>query len=960
MKPDFAEIKRTTDLVAVVQRYGIELKREGKDWRGKCPFHDDQKRPNFIVSPAKGLWRCPACDLAGNVIQFVARMENLTEREAALKLLGTLPGVTTANKLSPPPQSEPPSVTIDEATRAKLLARVASFYAKTLHKDRAGLDYLKTRRLDDPTALETFQVGYCNGSMRNALPQEGEVVEQLKAIGVLNEKGNEVFYQRIVVPIHNAAGDVVSLYGRRLDDEEAKHLVIKGDRRGVFNGVTAKSHQSLVIVESIFDALSLWIAGFHNVIALRGKDGWSEEHAELIRINGVTEVYLALDNDGPGTIAADSLASRIAELSVTVHRIVWPDGVKDANDFFSSRVRAGRAEAEDFAALLKAANPQTEPVNANEQRLGKEAIELTVDGFAAVYGEGAGVRRYELCAVQKPSPSRLKATVKALAEANRFVIDTLDFYSIRSKRSFIAEAGRLFRETVDVIESDVNRLTLAAENYIVQKAAGAVTASAAVVSDAARAEGLKLGRSADLIGEVQRDLDRLGIIGERTNRLLLYLAMTSRKMDDPLAVQILSSSGAGKSHLQDAVLSLCPDEDLIKLTSLTDRALFYKGEDSLRHKAIAIAEVAGAEGARYALRSLISDKKLTIESTVKNPLTGRLETQVNTVYGPAAVFETTTNPDTDPETKSRYLLLSVDESPEQTRAILEAQRQRHTLEGMRRRHERTAVLARHYAFQRTLQKLAVVNPFEPLLSYGGEGGALPLRRDHPKYLSLIVVVTFLHQHQRAVKRDAVTGAEFIETTLEDIAIANELAVELFGQSLDELSSPSRELLRLIGDYVAAKAAEIDKPALEVEWTRRELRESIQWTEARLRLHLAELVRLEYIAALSGRFGSRFRYRLMVEPAQIAEDGRLIVSLKDVETLRREANLAGLNGNLARENPNLAGTSQPSTCEVLNGANPHEHKVNGSSRANLASVGGKRIYVLRPNGARKNVIEEVQL
>jgi hypothetical protein len=576
-------------------------------------------------------------------------------------------------------------------------------------------------------------------------------------------------------------------------------------------------------------------------------------------------------------------------------------------------------------------------------------------GFAACYGDGAAARRYELCAIDKPSPSRLKATVRALAPgagaaAPRFVIDTLDFFSMRSKRSFIAEAARLFRETVEVIEADVNRLTLAAENFVALRASGAALPSAAT-SDAERADGLKLARSPDLIGDLQRDLDKLGIIGERTNRLLLYLAMTSRKMEEPLAVQILSSSGAGKSHLQDAVLSLCPDEDLVKLTSLTDRALFYKGEDSLRHKALAIAEVAGAEGARYPLRNLISDKKLTIESTVKNPLTGRLETQVNTVYGPTAVFETTTNPDTDAETKSRYLLLSVDESPEQTRAILDAQRQSHTLDGRKRRAARAAVLARQHAFQRMLRPLVVVNPFEPLLAYGD--GRLLFRRDHPKYLNLILAVTFLHQYQRATKHDAELG-DYIETTLDDIAIANELAAELFGQSLDELSFPSRELLRLIGGFAAERAKAAQKPALEIEWTRRELREAIQWTEARVRQHLAELVRLEYVAATSGRFGSRFRYQLLIEPEQIAENGRLNVALKSAEQLAEDANLAGFGANLARVSPNLAGTSQPPSCEVPSPANPHEHRTNGHHGPNLAGVGGKRIYALRTNGARKSV------
>ena len=110
--------------------------------------------------------------------------------------------------------------------------------------------------------------------------------------------------------------------------------------------------------------------------------------------------------------------------------------------------------------------------------------------------------------------------------------------------------------------------------------------------------------------------------------------------------------------------------------------MFYKGEDSLRHKVLAVEELAGAQGADYAIRNLISAKKLVIESTIKNPLTGKLETQVNTVHGPTAVFQTTTNPRTDAETRSRFILISVDESPEQTRAILEAQRHSHTLRGL--------------------------------------------------------------------------------------------------------------------------------------------------------------------------------------------------------------------------------------------------------------------------------------
>ena len=74
------------------------------------------------------------------------------------------------------------------------------------------------------------------------------------------------------------------------------------------------------------------------------------------------------------------------------------------------------------------------------------------------------------------------------------------------------------------------------------------------------------------------------------------------------------------------------------------------------------------------------------------------------MHGPTAVFQTTTQPDMDAETKSRFIITSIDESPEQTQAILEAQRHSHTLEGLRRKKQREAIVRRHHAFQRLLNR----------------------------------------------------------------------------------------------------------------------------------------------------------------------------------------------------------------------------------------------------------------
>ena len=518
------------------------------------------------------------------------------------------------------------------------------------------------------------------------------------------------------------------------------------------------------------------------------------------------------------------------------------------------------------------------------------------------------------------------------------------------------------REGIEATEADVNRLIVQVEAYAQKQLEGSQS-QAVLVSETDKAEALKLGRHPDLAGEILRDMEKLGLIGEAGNKLIGYLTMTSRKMPDPLALLTLSGSGSGKSHLQDTILCLCPDEELIKLTSLTDRALFYKGEDSLKNKVLAVEELAGAAGADYAIRNLISAKKLVIESTIKNPLTGKLETQVNTVNGPTAVFQTTTNPRTDAETRSRFVVISVDESPEQTKAILAAQRQSHTREGWRQRLAREAILKRHQAFQRLLKPLKVINPFEPLLDYPEEN--LSVRRDQPKYLNLILAVTFLHQLQRPVHNDAELG-DYIETTLADIAIANELAHELFGHSLDDLSRPGRELLRLIAGHVAGKSGSASGQKAEAgaaTFNRRELREAFKWGDTRLRTHLDELVEMEYVVPLSGRFGQTYQYRLVYEPSD--EPGRFLPGLKSVEQLRREAqligqpvagvsrspNLAGVLTHLAPQNGHLAPTSQVAIREVQNAVPANKNGRFVKPSGNLAPFLGKHIPEKHRNGGR---------
>ena len=102
---------------------------------------------------------------------------------------------------------------------------------------------------------------------------------------------------------------------------------------------------------------------------------------------------------------------------------------------------------------------------------------------------------------------------------------------------------------------------------------------------------LRLLRDPNLLDRIVADFD---VVGETTNKLVGYLAAVSRKLDQPLAIIIQSSSAAGKTSLMDAILSFVPPEDQVKYSAMTGQSLFYMGETDLKHKILAIVEEEGA------------------------------------------------------------------------------------------------------------------------------------------------------------------------------------------------------------------------------------------------------------------------------------------------------------------------------------------------------------------------------
>src|SRR5690606_29672777 len=177
------------------------------------------------------------------------------------------------------------------------------------------------------------------------------------------------------------------------------------------------------------------------------------------------------------------------------------------------------------------------------------------------------------------------------------------------------------------------------------------------LSDEETEAALELLRDPRLLDRILADFARCGVVGEETNKLVGYLGAVSRKLEEPLAVIIQSSSAAGKSSLMDAILAFVPEEERVQYSAMTGQSLFYMGETDLKHKVLAIVEEEGAERASYALKLLQSEGELTIASTGKDPATGKLITQEYRVEGPVMIFLTTTAIEIDEELLNRCLVL---------------------------------------------------------------------------------------------------------------------------------------------------------------------------------------------------------------------------------------------------------------------------------------------------------------
>lgn len=446
---------------------------------------------------------------------------------------------------------------------------------------------------------------------------------------------------------------------------------------------------------------------------------------------------------------------------------------------------------------------------------------------------------------------RMRTTLKIQVE-HLSLRHNLDLYNDTQVEKLVRKVAEKLEIGTSVITAALTDLTDLLEQYRldeIERQSAHQSDKRKILTEEEQEQARLYLSAPNLIERTREDIGRAGVIGEENNRLLMYLIFTSRKRETPLHVISLGSSGIGKTHLQEKVSALIPEEDKMESTSLTAAAIYYFGRYDLRNKVVLIEDLDGAESALFPIRELQSKRKIIRTVPFKNTK-GETKSIQLVVEGPVTIAGCTTKESIYEDNANRSFLIYIDESKEQDEKIMDYQRKLSA--GKIDTASQQKIIKQFCDMQRILQPLQVRNPFAEFLKIPDE--VFKPRRTNAHYLAFVEIITFYHQYQREKKYDQETGEEYIETTLQDIAEANKLMKEILLRKSDELNGATRGYFEKLKDYLQENK--------QGDYTNREIRQHLRIKGTTLRRYNNELLSCGMIRVKAGRKNAGYQYEVV--------------------------------------------------------------------------------------------------
>src|SRR5690554_726262 len=833
------DIKKHLPIIKVLSHYSIT---PDKNHHIKCPFHQDDK-PSCKIYPETGTFHCFGCGATGDQIEFIEKYEKSSKHEA-LKKATELSGEETNAK-------DVMGIASKGAAKGKA-EDFAGLFARqiaSLPRSPKALDYLKGRGLSPE-----MEIGYNSGQYWNKLKQ------------------------CITFPLKDQAGNITSLYGRRITEsngyniEYGRHYYSE-NRKGLYPGYPSQDPQTLIITEAIIDAASLiQIAELKDtsILAAYGTNGLSTEHKRAItawsnpsEINATDEkeIIFFFDGDQAGKEGALKYAQELAGLGVRISIVTTPQD-EDINSLW---VNYGKE------AILQLIDERQPACSTSHQPL-SPSFSSTED--FSIEEKGSVQTGYALSKqLNTTTPNKIiyqtqtaryivKGSLPKTFDRMTISLDVqhletaikyrtrLDLYEEKQVRKEAREAAEKLELRSDLVENDLSQLTDLLEEYresqLQQSTKEAGSDKTLTLAQQAKCKAFL--QQPDLIQKLNQLIGQSGITGEDNNRLFLFVIATSHKMPDTLHALIQGSSGSGKTHLLSKIAGLMPGERVEKFTRVTENSFYNYDEYFFRGKLICLEDIDGLkEEALFAWRELISNNQLS-SSTSQKDENGNIRSAQRIVRGPMASICATTHGQIYEDNMSRLFIIAVDESQEQTARIMNYQKQKAAgLIDAEKEKEATEFLQN---IVRMLKPCKVINPFAYQIHLPEK--AHKIRRLNELYLAFVKQVTIINQYRR--KKD---GQGRIITDTEDLKIANEIMFDSIFLKVDELDGSLRQFYEELKHHIKTKS----NPE-QYEFMQREIRHALNISKSQLQRYISDLIELEYIQQIGGYQNRGYKYKIL--------------------------------------------------------------------------------------------------
>jgi DNA primase len=883
---EIAEIKRQLSINLVLQHYGLK---PDKNDRLHCPFHPD-KTPSLQIYPKTNTYCCFSSHCTagtGDTIQFIQLMEKCSKHEALVKaavLCGGGSSPLTSTTSAPTAQL---FVEMDMLEKAVLMGKVFSYYKKALPLTREAAEYLQGRGID----YRQHEIGY-NGGTLHRDPKQPHLAGSLVRHGLIKPRpagGYSVWARDCVIfPLRNAEHAIVSLYGRSIRKNDDQRHFYLGGREGLYPGYPKAATTRLILTESIIDAVSLLqqpdIMIAYEVLALYGTNGLTDEHSRaILSLKHLEEIVFMLNGDEAGEAATANHYRTLHKLlpDIKITKVPVPQG-EDVNSLLQThddpKILAG------VIGMRKGFSFSTEPDNPPPlQAKAAPALPpaagqlITTNPELLVYDNGELLITV-MGGIKITGLDRLRVTLKVEHKTRALlpVRHNLDLYNQPHTEQLVNKIAESFEISTQATTHTLAALTTELESYRVRRLETMAprVEEKPSLSPAERQAAVNYLKQANLLTRTNEDIGRSGIVGEETNRLIAWLVYSSRKLAVPLHLMFLGSSGSGKTYLQEKVSELIPPEDKIEITQITENAFYYFRQDELKNKLLLIEDLDGAESSMYPLRELQSKRRISKTVTLKDSK-GNLKTITLLVEGPVSVSGCTTREKVYEDNANRCLLLYIDGGKDQDTRILDYQTR--AAAGEINRESEYHIRRQFQHIQRVLMAVQVINPYAKYLHLPEQ--VFKPRRTMTLLLAFIEAVTFYHQYQRPVKRDA-QGNPYIESTVADIEAALTLLKDVLFSKSDELTKASRTFLEDLKLLLKEQG--------KATFNAREIRRQLRLPPTTLKRYLVELQRYGYLKMQGGSRYSRYEYAI-ADPMEYDQlkssiDGHLQAVLDKIRSL----------------------------------------------------------------------------